>query len=142
MTKKKSIDLAYTRLELAQYRLRVIANNLERGIELSQVDKSFLVESLWKIGRGEDANIVFSIKAKRGERKTAAQIAKRDKLRMVMAWIAAAIAPENEFGSGMSLDKAIEAAAKHFLYSGQNGENCPTGTVLRGVPLGQENKEH
>ena len=59
MTKRKESTERYSRLELAQYRLRDIANKLENGAGLTPSDSEFLVESLKQIGQGADANEVL-----------------------------------------------------------------------------------
>jgi hypothetical protein len=113
MTKRKGTDDGpYSRLELAQYRLRKIAVDLLHGPALSSDDRDFLIGAIWGIGKGDDANFMLGVKAKRGERKTPEQVAKRDKMRFALSWIAAAIRPAENEGLGMSLDEAIESAAK------------------------------
>lgn len=112
MTKRKGSTERYSRLELAQYRLRDIANKLENGAGLTPSDSEFLVESLKRIAQGADANEVLGVKAKRGERKTAREIAKKDKARSAIAWIASVIRSEKEGGLGISFDDAIARAAE------------------------------
>jgi hypothetical protein len=72
--------------------------------------------ALLRIGEGEDANVVFGVKAKRGERKSAEQADRRFKMRAAVAWVASAITPPPE-GLGISLEKAFERAAKAFSLS-------------------------
>jgi hypothetical protein len=113
MTKRKNANAEqYSRLELAQYRLRKLAVDLEDGVAVSASERSFLVAALKQIGRGDDANVVLGVTARRGERKTAAQAAKRDKIRFAMSIIAALIEPREEGGPGMSLEEAIASAAE------------------------------
>jgi hypothetical protein len=113
MTKRKGTDDGpYSRLEMAQYRLRNIAVDLLDGAALSSDDRNFLVGAFWGIGKGDDANVMLGVKAKRGERKTPEQLAKRDKIRFALSWIAAAIRPAENGGLGMSLDEAIASVAK------------------------------
>jgi hypothetical protein len=109
--RKRTQEGSYSRLELAQYRIRKIAKVIEDGAPLPPDDLKFLVEALWRIGKGEDANEILQVKAKRGERKTHEQVFKRDKMRFALLWIAGAIRPEEEDGLGMSLDDAIASAA-------------------------------
>jgi hypothetical protein len=115
MTKRKRTDEdPYTRLELAQYRLRKMALDLDNGV-LSSDDRDFLVGALWGIGKGDDANVILGVKARRGERKTSEEASKRDRARMAIGWIAAAIRPKEDGedgGLGMSLDDAFASAGK------------------------------
>jgi hypothetical protein len=86
MTKRKGTDDGpYSRLESAQYRLRKIAVDLLHGAALSSDDRYFLIAALWGIGKGDDANVMLGVKAKRGERKTPEQVAKRDKMPFVLS---------------------------------------------------------
>jgi hypothetical protein len=113
VTKRKETgDGPYSRLELAQYRLRKIAVDLLDGAALSSDDRYFLIGAFWGIGKGDDSNVMLGVKAKRGERKTPEQVAKRDKMRFALSWIAAAMRPAENGGLGMSLDDAIASAAK------------------------------
>jgi hypothetical protein len=120
MTKRKDRPEKYSRLELAQYRLRRMAKLIDLGIPLEATDKKFLADALWAIGRGEDANEVFEVKAARGERKTKANASRADNAKLALSWIAAAIAPEEEGGLGLSLDEAFEKAAEQR----DGGFNC------------------
>jgi hypothetical protein len=114
MTKRKQLEGGpYSRLELAQWRLRKLAADLENGVALPSGELKFLISSLRRIGDGEDANAVLNVKAKRGPRKTKAEAARRDKVQFAISWIAAAITPKPE-GLGLTLNEAIEKAAKAF----------------------------
>ncbi|MGD0635672.1 MAG: hypothetical protein ABSA13_15600 [Beijerinckiaceae bacterium] len=113
MTKRKGASTGrYSPLELAQYKLRKIAIDLENGGALEANELRFLVAALKRIGQGEDANVVLSVKAKRGERKTPKQTAKRDKIRFALGWIASAIRSHEDGGLGMSLDEAFASASE------------------------------
>jgi hypothetical protein len=109
---KKTLEGQYSRLELAQYRLRKLAMDVEDGVALLPSEQAFIVNALKRIGEGGDANGALGVKANRGERKTSEQVAKRWKRRFAMAWIASAISPEEEEGLGMTLQQAIEELAK------------------------------
>jgi hypothetical protein len=88
VTKRKETDEgSYSRLELAQYRLRRIVKDLEDGAALPSGELKFLVEALRHSGGGKDANSALGVKAKRGERKAPEQKAKRDKLHFVMSFV-------------------------------------------------------
>jgi hypothetical protein len=115
MTKRKNVDDGHhSQLELNQYRLREIALKLKDGVVLSSPHREFLAGALWGIGQGDDANEVLGVKAKRGERRTAEQVAKRDRIRFPLSWVAAVIRPVEEGGKGMALDDALAAAAQNF----------------------------
>ena len=113
MTRRKPRLVQYTPLELAQYRLRMIANALETGKTLDAEALRFLVDALWAIGQGQDANKVLGVIAYRGERKTSEQAAKSLNRDLAMAWITKAVTPVSDGGLGMTEDEAIEKAAKN-----------------------------
>jgi hypothetical protein len=117
MTRRKKTDEGYSPLELAQWRLRMIAANLEEGIALPSGEFKFLISALGRIGSGDDANAVLGVKARRGERKTSEEASKLFKMRGALAWVASAIRPEAEDGKGISLDSAFDEAAEAFGYS-------------------------
>jgi hypothetical protein len=112
MTKKKKSESRYSRLELAQYRLRCIALEIEKNEKLSIRDQKFLVSALNAISNGKDANEMLCVKATRGERKTREQYLKRDNTTFALAWLATATAPVAEGGCGMTLDEAIAEAVR------------------------------
>lgn len=114
MTRRKQADAPYSRLQLAQYRLRNIAMHLEYGNPLPEDDKNFLISALNKAGRGSDANAAFAVKAKRGERKVPANTIKTQKIRFALSFIATLNAPETDGGFGMDLLDAIAEAARKF----------------------------
>jgi hypothetical protein len=118
VTKRKETgEGTYSRLELAQYRLRRIAKDLEDGAALAPGELKFLVEALRRSGSGEDANSALGVKGKRGERKTPEQKAKREKLHFVMSLVTALTTAEvTEYFTrpAMSLEDAFAAAAKAF----------------------------
>jgi hypothetical protein len=114
VTKRKNVDDGhYSQLELNQYRLRKIALDLFNGVAL-RADREFLIGALWGIGNGDDANEILGVKAKRGERRTAEHVAKRDRIRFVLSWVAGVIRPTEEDGKGLALDEALAAAAENF----------------------------
>ena len=111
MTKKKILNDGYSKLQQAQYNLRFIANELESGRNLSECLHKFLVDCLWRIGKGEDANAVFQVKPARGERRSNRNKIQPFKVSMALAWIATAIAPSEDGGLGLTLDDAIAQIA-------------------------------
>jgi hypothetical protein len=118
MTKRKETkEDSYSQLELNQYGLRKLSIDLVAGVHLQAADRKALARALWRIGNGEDANVVFGVKARRGQRKTPGQAAKRFKMRAAVGWVAAAIRSRDEGGLGYSLADALERAAKSFRLS-------------------------
>jgi hypothetical protein len=113
MTKRTPKIGLYSRLELTQYRLRIIADDLENGRPLHPKTLDFLVEALWKIGKGADANEALQVKAKRGERKTEKEKARRLRMMLALSWIASVIRTPEEGGDGMTLEEAIADAAEY-----------------------------
>jgi hypothetical protein len=109
MTRKKTMNV-YSDLELAQYRLRVIAHALETGSELGVENVRFLIDALWRIGRGEDPTAVLGVKGKRGQRRTSKEQSRGDNVRYALSFVAAVMRPEGEGGKGLSLDTALERA--------------------------------
>ena len=114
MTKKRSADRPYSRLQLNQYRLRLIAMELEFGRELSIPHTKFLFKALRKIGEGGDANEALGVKARKGERKNPTNTAKANHVRFALSFIALLISPEAEGGFGIDLEDAIDEAAEKF----------------------------
>jgi hypothetical protein len=114
MTRKKQQESVHSDLELNQYRLRHIADELERGRDLQHDAKQFLIDALWRIGEGEDANVVLGVKAKRGQRKTRESAERSFKMRVALAFIATAIKPKQEDGLGLEFVEALDRAAQAF----------------------------
>jgi len=128
MTNKRAEAGEYTRLQLNQYRLRKIAMELEFGNELSIPDTYFLIQALRKIGEGGDANEALGVKVRKGERKNPANTAKKNYPRFTLSYIATLIAPESDGGCGMTLEDAIEYAAKSFKGNANLGYSAETLT--------------
>ncbi len=105
--KKRGSDTKPSLLQMNLYRLRRIAMDLEDSATLSESDRFFLINAFLDINRGIDANEALGVKAKRGQRKTF-----DSRAQLVMTWIAAVIKPISEGGLGMSVDDAIEEAAR------------------------------
>ena len=78
------------------------------GDDLSQEDREFLSLALINIADGGDAEIALNVKAKRGERKSAAVRDNKITRQFVNGWIATAIAAESEGGLGMTLKDAVK----------------------------------
>ena len=92
--------------------LRRIAHSLREDIPLSDEDKDYLVPALAAIAEGSNPQARLDIKPKRGERKYLSQKRKRNRDSHVIAWVTAAMAPIEESGLGLTLDKAIEVMEK------------------------------
>ena len=128
MTKKRIEANEYTPLQLNQYRLRLIAMELEFSKNLSAPDTNFLIHALRKIGAGGDANEALGVKVRKGERKKPANTIRTNQPRLALSYIATLIAPVSEDGSGMALEDAIEKAAKKFKGKPQFGYSAETLT--------------
>lgn len=92
-------------------RIEALADNLESGC-LQIEEQQFLVEALRSIADGEDPNKALDVKAGRGEKRSKIS---RDNLKrrknnrqLILGWIAAARAPEELGGLGLTLEEAIE----------------------------------
>ena len=114
MTRRRNTEQPYTRLQLAQYRLRAIAMLLEHGRELPEHYKKFLIQALKEIGRGEEANAALRVNPARGERKKSENTAKANNIRFALSYVAALIAPESDGGFGMTLADAIAETATNI----------------------------
>ncbi|WP_035515007.1 hypothetical protein [Pseudohaliea rubra] len=90
---------------------------------MSQEDEQFLADALEKIADGESAEEVLDVKARRGERKSAAiqKANKKSSLRRqhALAWMQAAKTPEDEGGLGMALEEAAHEVSKYFPFSAE-----------------------
>ena len=128
MTKKRSEAGEYTPLQLNQYRLRKIAMDLEYRKKLSICDTNFLIHALRQIGEGQDANEALGVKVRKGERKNPANTAKANYPRFALSYIATLIAPKSEDGCDMTLEDAIEYAAKSFKGNPKFGYSAETLT--------------
>ena len=92
-------------------RLIAIAESINAGIALSDVDATFLSAALIEIAQGEDPKSALDIKAKRGERTS---ITYKNKIEqgelmksLALGWLATAIAPEEDGGLGLSNEVAF-----------------------------------
>jgi hypothetical protein len=103
MTKRKPSS---TDLELNFYRLRKIAHDLYRERPLDDEQRGFVIQAFTAIGNGADANAALGVKARRGQRRSKGEIAKRDKTTIVMAFIATSVA------NGKSVEDAAVIAAE------------------------------
>ncbi len=114
MTRKKPQESQHSALEMNQYRLRYIANELESGRDLPNEAWGFLINALWRIGEGEDANVALGVKAKPGQRKTRESAGRAAKMRFALPWIASAIRPIDQDGLGLAFTDALDRAEKGF----------------------------
>jgi hypothetical protein len=118
MTKRKTKS-RHSDLELNQYRLRWIANELENGRALPDSQAKFLIDALWRIGEGQNANVVLGVKAKQGQRKTLQSANRADRIRYTLPWISSVTRPLDEGGQGMGFAEALDAAADEFGFSSE-----------------------
>lgn len=64
---------------------------LDRGEPLSEEQQRFLSMAFYRIGTGEDANKVLSVRPRRGERLSA--VIARRRMSMILHWVAGAVQP-------------------------------------------------
>lgn len=102
----------------AQNRLRRIARALSGGKAMQEVDRVFLITALNAIADGKNADAILEVKGQKGKRKGAAASQRQGIKRFAMAWIAAAKAPIENGGLGLTLEQATgligENGAKNF----------------------------
>ena len=128
MTKRKQAgDRPYSPLQRRLFVFRQMALNLastrlkaehKGGLVLTEDQRIFLVDALWRIGSGEDATEVLGTKAKRGERRSVGEAVKSDRKAFAVSFVAAAIRPKEDGGLGISLDDAFVKAGE-FLRLGE-----------------------
>ena len=90
-----------------QTRLKEIASQISQDKQLSPEDKEFLVKALIEISDGEDAETALAVKFKKGERKSRQTRVAKINRTLVHGWLATAIAPESEYGLGLTLRDAV-----------------------------------
>ena len=102
-----------------QNNLRRIAEILDRKTPLSNEDTKFLSDALNRIADGEDAKKALGVNAKRGERTSKTEqnriYESGIKKSLVLGWIAAAKASEEESGLELTLEAAIGMIGEHDL---------------------------
>lgn len=102
-----------------QNNLRRIAEILDRKTPLSNEDTKFLSDALNRIADGEDAKKALGVNAKRGERTSKTEqnriYESGIKKSLVLGWIAAAKASEEESGLELTLEAAIGMIGEHGL---------------------------
>ena len=100
-----------------QNNLRRIAEILDRKTPLSNEDTKFLSDALNRIADGEDAKKALGVNAKRGERTSKTEqnriYESGIKKSLVLGWIAAAKASEEESGLELTLEAAIGMIGEH-----------------------------
>lgn len=117
MTKRKSPFQGNSDLELDQYRFRKIGMILQDASNLEDDLKSYLVRAFMLMGEGVDANEALGVyKPKKGEKRSKTETMKRDKMKLIMAWIATAIGSKEEYGLGLSLYDACFLAGEKWGY--------------------------
>ena len=122
---KKRIPKNPSQLELALYRLRKIAHDLDQdGAELSgnpsshisREDRAFIVNALWRIGEGNDPKQELGIKAKPGEHLSKAKADSRAELAIIVMFISTLVAPIEQGGGGLDELEAVYKASEHWGY--------------------------
>ena len=125
MTKrKKTNDGLNSRLELALYRLRLIALKIEAETPLDTSEQAFLINAFRKIGAGGDAEEALQIKGEKGKRRSSKSKFHEDRRDFALSWIAAAIRPAPE-GFGYDLSTAIDIVAT-WPYTEADGLSAET----------------
>lgn len=89
-----------------QARLKRLSDYIDSITLPDEAEKDFIVRALRQIAAGENSEIVLQVKAKRGERKSQAMADAELRRKLALAWMAVAIAPVNEGGLGLSVQKA------------------------------------
>jgi hypothetical protein len=92
--------------------LGLLADQIERGVALSDDQLGFLKLVFRRIGRGECADAVFGFNYEVGN--TVKQVRSRMELSVILHWVANAILPIDQGGGGMKANKALEFAAERF----------------------------
>jgi len=96
-------------LEKNLIRLRRISNDLRRNT-LSDEDRKWLSQAIFKIYEGIDPHVVLEIEAGRGQRRENTQA--RHTIDLAMHLVAGL--RDKELGAGKTLAEAIEIAANQF----------------------------
>jgi len=104
-----------TTVRKGQHRLRKIVQVLESGAALSEEDRAFLSTALIRIADGANADVELGVKAKRGERKGKIKRDPKKVRQFAMGWIAAAKAPWDEEGLGLTLEDACAMIGENGL---------------------------
>lgn len=98
----------------SQRRLRNIAQNLEDNIQLSEVDKHFLIDALKQIASGENAQLALDVKAKPGERNGHADQIRKFNDQFIFSWIHTATMLEEDGGLGLTIKEAASFIKQNF----------------------------
>ena len=96
-------------LEKNLTRLRKVSKDLKRGT-LSELDKEWLADCLWKIYEGMKPELVLGIEAGRGQRRET--IDQNHQADLAMHLVAGLI--DKEFGGELPLNQAIQLAARVY----------------------------
>ena len=90
-------------------RIRRLAQALEKGTSVDQLEMNFLIESLWQIGNGADANVALGVKLRKGQKNK--DLIDRQRLSFILHWIQCAMYPDpGSEKQELSLAKACEKA--------------------------------
>jgi hypothetical protein len=90
-------------------RLGQLAREIKAEANLREETRNFLAEVLQRVADGEDPNDVLGLSRAIGEK----ELNERHRLNLAVMfhWIMAAIEPEDNFGFGLNVSQAIDAAA-------------------------------
>ena len=120
-------------LEKNLIRLRRISNDLHRNT-LSDEDRKWLSQAIFKIYEGIDPYLVLEIEAGRGQRRE--NTYQNHTIDLAMHLVACLI--DTELGGGKTPAEAIEIAAKHFGFKVEtlsrywyDKDNKPMQSVVR-----------
>jgi len=92
--------------------LGLLADQIERGADLSSDQLKFLKLAFRRIARGESSDVVFGLIFAKGP--TVKQTVARMELSVIFHWVANAILPIDQGGGGMKASKALAFAAERF----------------------------
>ena len=95
-------------------RLRRLAQALDKGTSVDQLEMNFLKESLWQIGNGADANATLGLKSGRGQKVS--DLVSRRRMSFILHTVECFMFPDpysNE--QKMTLEDACRKAKEEFV---------------------------
>ena len=95
-------------------RLRRLAQALDKGESIDQLEMNFLIESLWQIGNGADANATLGIKSGRGQKVS--DLVARRRMSFILHIVECFMFPDpNSDRQDMTLEQACIEVEKDFV---------------------------